>query len=846
MARAKSPEAPSPNGGGPDEFDVFFICPVADAPAAHELCEQLARHSVRAWLAAENGLNASRWKIDALEMLKRLPAAALVVGRSGLPGEWGRRELDEAARRKHGDPAFRFLLIYLPDAEPIVAEALPVAPDTVVTLAGASDPAALDAIATAVKGDAPRGRPSTPASGSVKNATNVPGPVTAFQVTRRLLELHPEYGGGKLAGSDVGDGSPSASRRTTAEWLSDVASLYDERRLDRVHGRLMIDGLARLDGELQDTLRKNGFLEELRSEIQPNPDELVRSKRDSVETFADQPADVDELGRSVIAEILARRIRRVRLNEQERAKDQAHDLKRGGPFLLHVYGRWGAGKTSLLRFLRRQLEAGIWAADTAQDRRTYATAARDAFRRWRTGADARADELGGDVLKRWIVVEFNGWQHQRIVPPWWWLMAAVTSQGSQALRRIDRPRWIRLKIWDYRWRARGAMPGVLMVAAGLVIGWLVWKSGKVSVETGFWPSLMSATEGVAKSLSVIVALVLTLWGGAKALSRWLLVGSPRAAQQVLRHGTDPLGALSERFQEIVLRLHYPLAIFIDDLDRCTDRYVVELLEGIQTLFKDVPVTYVVAADRDWICQSFALQYSGFCEAVGQPGRPLGHLFLEKTFQLSVPIPALTDGTRMSYLQQLLTAGNGNGAQALDQARREAQKRLQGLTNREEIDAELRQSAASPVEQQAVAEAAVLRLAEPELERQTEHMLEPFASLLERNPRSMKRLLNAYGMARAQEILRVAGAETNGHRTVSPEELALWTILDLRWPLLADHLAMRPDVADAIVADDDPPEDAPEWLKQLWRDDDVKDVLTGNATGVNASLKAATITTRWRT
>jgi len=249
----------------------------------------------------------------------------------------------------------------------------------------------------------------------------------------------------------------------------------------------------------------------------------------------------------------------------------------------------------------------------------------------------------------------------------------------------------------------------------------------------------------------------------------------------------------------VTRLSYPVAIFIDDLDRCKATYVVELLEGIQTLFKAVPVTYVVAADREWITQSFALQYDGFCSAVGEPGRPLGHLFLEKTFQLSAPVPALTADIRSTYLEQLLRASSENGDVDVDvdQARREAHKHFQTLMSREDIDEELRQSSGSAVEHQAAAEAAVLRLAEPELEEQTEHMLQSFAPLLEPNPRSMKRLVNAFGISSAVEILRrTAMNDANGSTPVSTEEPALWTILDLRWPLLGDYVARHPDATGA--------------------------------------------------
>jgi KAP family P-loop domain len=765
-----------------------------------------------------------------LEVLHTVPACALVVGRSGLPGEWGRRELGEAARRKRADPAFRFLLIYLPEAEPVATEALALGPDAVITFKDEIEPEGVAAVVAAL-GTQARGPTAIELSPSVAAATRLPGAVTSFTIVRRLVESHPEYAGGRLADSALADVPAGAPERTAEEWLADVKQLYDPRRAPVLHGQLLIDGLARIDRDLRGRLEQLDALAPIRQAITPPVQSLLRQKRDAVETLTDHPAKVDELGRAVIARKLAKLMRRVRANETAaHADDPDRERRRGGPFLLHLYGRWGSGKTSLLYFLRAQLEESVRAEEGAARRRTLV----DAVRRRNSGLTQ------GDPLDRWIVIEFNAWQHQRIVPPWWWLMAAVSREGSRALRALDAPRWLSLKAWDYGWRLRGAIPGLVLVGVGLLIGLLVWKSGTVNTDS--WPSAVTAGATVATALSGILALLLTVWGGVKAMSRWLLVGSPRAAGTVLAHSKDPLDSLSRRFSTLVSKLHYPVAIFVDDLDRCQARYVVELLEGVQTLFKNVPVAYVVAADRNWVCERFEREYQDFCTVLGDPGRPLGHLFLEKTFQVSVPIPALSDEIQRKYLERLLSATSANGDAALDRARRDAVKRFQALTTREEIDTELRRrTPASPLHQQAAAEAAVLRLAEPDLEKETEHMLQAFAPLLEPNPRSMKRLVNAYGIVTAVEILRdVAEIGMNVPDTSAPERLALWTILSLRWPLLGDYLAENPEAADDIRAGKPPPDGAPEWLKTLWVDEDVHAVLHGKAPHVSIELDSGAI------
>ncbi len=92
---------------------------------------------------------------------------------------------------------------------------------------------------------------------------------------------------------------------------------------------------------------------------------------------------------------------------------------------------------------------------------------------------------------------------------------------------------------------------------------------------------------------------------------------------------------------------------------------------------------------------------------------------------------------------------------------------------------------SPDDRLQVADVAVDRIVlGPDAQAATEHALARFAPLLDPTPRVMKRFLMAYSMMRA---VRTAEGSAVG---VGP--LALWTILEARWPLLAEHLKVDPD------------------------------------------------------
>jgi hypothetical protein len=203
------------------------------------------------------------------------------------------------------------------------------------------------------------------------------------------------------------------------------------------------------------------------------------------------------------------------------------------------------------------------------------------------------------------------------------------------------------------------------------------------------------------------------------------------------------------------------------------------------------------------------------------------------------VPALSVDTQRDYLSGLLRIARPGGSPELHSARAKARVEFGQAADETEVNAKLADAAHLPaVERQAAVEAAVLRLAQPEVEQRTQHTLQAFTPLLERNPRSMKRLVNAYGMARATEILRGVPAQEGNGKAL--ERVALWTILSLRWPLLADYLAENETDVERMRDRSTQAPDEPKWLQKLWHDNNVLAVLEGDAPTLNATLDAEAI------
>jgi hypothetical protein len=303
---------------------------------------------------------------------------------------------------------------------------------------------------------------------------------------------------------------------------------------------------------------------------------------------------------------------------------------------------------------------------------------------------------------------------------------------------------------------------------------------------------MEFFASLADNLGTIIATFVAVWAGVQAITRSMIVRSPQAAQSYMETATDPMGQMASRFSTLIDRIDAErVAIFIDDLDRCQSIYVVDLLEGIQTLFREAPVIFVVAADHRWLDASFEDVYGELQLHVQEPGKPLGTLFLEKVFQFATPVPGVPLPLREAYWRYLLHMKKLEPGREVESVRAKAKDEMNKKHSEDEMLQAVKQSHdKSFAEEQAMREELIVRLAAPDITKDIErHTLGPFAPLLEPNPRSMKRLVNAYSVNRALSTL--------GHLDIPQEKLALWTILAMRWPKLAEHLEDEPEDINLI-------------------------------------------------
>lgn len=447
----------------------------------------------------------------------------------------------------------------------------------------------------------------------------------------------------------------------------------------------------------------------------------VSSGDEHLRWASDSPAEEDKLNRDGLAQELAKQLKHFARDEPKSS------------FLIHIDGPWGSGKSSLLNLLHKRIK----------------------------------DE--------YLVVYFDAWKHARVEPSWW---ALLTSLREQVVSQWSRPRrwWFRVREAVAR-GVRGRRPffaSFFVLALAFLVALL------------FYPSFLSPKQvgPLISGLKVPLTAIVAVWAATMAVSRFVWWDSARGARRLEQVYKNPMQEVNWYFGWLVKRSQKKVVFFIDDLDRCEENHVVGLLDSIQTIVRDAPdgeksaSYFVVAAHGSWLRRAYETVRGSFSSAVEEPGRGLGHLFLNKLFQLTIPMPTLGADTKQRYFEgevirlapkQADEEAKNERLEALSFELQHASKPDEVEVLLEEVDDETRRQLAPEV---------VELYDSPEMVKLTEHALQDWAKFLDNNPRSMKRFVNTYIVLRA--------ARTYEGISVTSDVLAFWLVLQTRWPILTEY------------------------------------------------------------
>lgn len=496
---------------------------------------------------------------------------------------------------------------------------------------------------------------------------------------------------------------------------------------------------------------------------------------DKIPFHLDQVVSEDKLGRDPVAKVFTDLIKKDIFN---------HELPHS--FMVHLQGKWGAGKSSFLELIK--------------------------------------NNLNSDEKEQWIIVDYNAWQNQHIEQPWWTLINQIYNQSKEGknLRNQGSYWWEfqdnNLLWWKEKWRRviwYSSWQKIMAFLLTLVFGFFLVKYGNsimefVSESSAKVDGINNAEKGL--TLNIFAKLIITvgatfgvLFSFAKFISIPFFIKSSAEATSFLNRASDPMEKIKKHFRGLVDDINSSkennkrqLAVFIDDIDRCDKEFVVEFLEGIQTLFKGKRVLYIVAGDKKWITTSFGNTYKEFTADPDdfEVKNKLGENFLEKAFQLSFRMPNVSENAKKEYWNYILGIKNETEEERIDSVdkldenlKTELEEEL-STTEEDIADPDYMNELGSRFN---LTGDTVSNIIIEEKNKDTEeirHLLKDFHSLIDSNPRSIIRLANNYTMARSTLI-----AERKGFNT---QKLFRWLVLEGMYPQIGSLVSNSENI-DAVLS-----------------------------------------------
>jgi len=178
-----------------------------------------------------------------------------------------------------------------------------------------------------------------------------------------------------------------------------------------------------------------------------------------------------------------------------------------------------------------------------------------------------------------------------------------------------------------------------------------------------------------------------------------------------------------------------IILYIDDLDRCPDKRVVEVLQAVHLLLAFELFVVVVAVDSRWLNHALKQHYPALTSFNGDRTKATSEDYLEKIFQVPFWVRSLNEGARKNIVAGLLK-GNLEPRESVKPTDQGDQTLKVG-----EAEAEVLKSFDIRTTAPAL-DTATLTVTRPELD-----FLDELAPLLGNTPRSVKRFVNLYQLVR---------------------------------------------------------------------------------------------------
>lgn len=339
------------------------------------------------------------------------------------------------------------------------------------------------------------------------------------------------------------------------------------------------------------------------------------------------------------------------------------------PITIGLAGKWGMGKTTLMRYIGERIDS------------------------------QQKAKKGNDTASNFILAEFSPWKYSKAEEVWPSLYATVIDKVRETMNWRE---WQKHQIViEGRWRYFG-WRGLLAVGLVLLIWYLrAWDYGHLpeffnptfrklvvlliiiipplaslaqltqSVSSAVLKKLKKTSFPLASPIQdevfkcfdkildslgfEVVNTVLNGIGTEKEKEEEDVTGDRQEKEEEDvsedRQGSEEED-VTEDSQESETDSGTKMIIFVDDLDRCQPKYVLQILESTKILLERKGFVFVLAMDAKVLRYAVGSHYDFMDRRLKGRAR-IGHDYLEKIIQIPFHLPPLTEEELLKLKRQLI-------------------------------------------------------------------------------------------------------------------------------------------------------------------------------------------------
>ena len=277
----------------------------------------------------------------------------------------------------------------------------------------------------------------------------------------------------------------------------------------------------------------------------------------------------------------------------------------GTPLTIGVSGGWGAGKSTLVKLTKAELEQG---------------------------GSSSSDS------SRFIVMEFNAWLYQGYEDARQALLQAVSDRLLEEAKKRE----------TYIEKAVAFAKRVKLLKVARLTAPMLAHAGIGAISAGPLGAFIGAATGLAKGFSDEATREESL----EALKDAYSDLKPELKELVGEREDSSLPkeihALRKAFEELLADMRVTLVVFVDDLDRCLPPTTIATLEAMRLLLHVKNTAFVIAADEAMIRGAVRAHFAGVDIESGMVTS-----YFDKLIQVPLKVPRLGVNEVKVYLALLM-------------------------------------------------------------------------------------------------------------------------------------------------------------------------------------------------